>query len=332
MHFALHMTRRPTFDRTGARNGSGVELFNLPRSGREILNPQPRRLMSRLLPSSSVKFFQGLVSSHALAVLLLVLAATTAQADWPDNNTNLTKWVQGPDPTISGFDVLVGQGPPGPAATQSIILANDFKCRKTGPITDIHLWTSWFGLSGATTVPPIPITLGIWSDVPAITNASGGILSNSHPGTLLWTNTFNAGQYKVRPWSTSDEHFWDPDPAPQGVILGPDNMIWQYNFYPPAVNTFTQTGSLTAPVVYWLSMTAVNPQTTGNGPFFGWKTSTNVVFDNSVFGHLDSAGTPVGDWNELIDPTKPGRSLDLSFVVTTRSEENTSELPSLAYT
>ena len=172
--------------------------------------------------------------------LMLLLAATSAQADWPANNTNLVKWLQGPDPTINGFDVLAGPGPqPGAPA---IILANDFQCKKTGPITDIHLWTSWFGFNGSTVVPPISITLGIWTDVPA----NGTV--PSHPGTLLWTNTFNSGQYKVRPWSSSDERFWDPDPPPAGIILGPDNLIWQYNFYAPAANTFTQTGSLTAPV------------------------------------------------------------------------------------
>jgi hypothetical protein len=255
--------------------------------------------------------------------MLLALGATTARADWPINNDNNEKVTQGPDP-YNGFDILVGQGPE--TTFPPIILANDFQCFKTGQITDIHLWTSWFGLDSATTIPPIPITLGIWSDVPA-TNGPGGTVSNSHPGQLLWTNTFLPGQYKVRPWATAYEPFWDPDPAPQGIILGPDFQIWQYNFYPPAANTFTQTGSVTAPITYWLSMSVSNVQTTGAPKFFGWKTSTNVVLDNSVFGHLDAAGNPVGDWQELLAPASPvSRSLDLSFVLTT-SEVITNPLP-----
>jgi hypothetical protein len=249
---------------------------------------------------------------------LLVLATTAAYAHWPDN-PNRTKYVQWPDTSTKGFDVLATQGPPGPTGGLPIILADDFQCTETGPVTDIHLWISWLGFSGATTLPPVPITLGIWTDVPATIGPGGGLIP-SHPGQLLWTNTFvpgfGPGTYSIKFWSAAQERFWDPELPPPG-ILGADNAIWQYNFYPPATNTFTQRGMPSTPVMYWLSMTAVSLQTGAAGPFIGWKTATNQVYDNAVFGHVNAAGNPVGDWQPLIDPTLPTRNLDLSFVLTT---------------
>ena len=247
--------------------------------------------------------YSGVALPLAAAVAtLLVLAATSAQADWP--NTNATKWVQYPDPTITGYDVLAAQ----PAAgTQPLIVADDFLCRKTGPITDIHIWASWLGDQPD---PTTPITLGIWSDVPAVTNAAG--VTPSHPGSMLWSQTFGYGQYAFKAWKSADEQFWNPDPAPAGVILGPDHLIWQYNFYP--TNPFVQQGSATAPAVYWLSVSAG-----ANIKMFGWKTATNHWNDDAVYGHLDPAGGQlVGAWQELRDPKNPtGRSLDMAFALTT---------------
>jgi hypothetical protein len=247
---------------------------------------------------------------------MLALSGTTALADWPDNNTNVAKWYQFPDRSSSGYDILAGAQPPGPAGTgQSIILADDFQCTQSGPITDIHLWGSWLGLNSPTNLPPIPITLGIWTDVPGVTNAAG--TTPSHPGSLLWSQTFAAGQYQVRPVASvpNGETFWNPDPAPAGIILGSEFIIWQYNFYP--TNPFVQQVG----TVYWLSMTAGTAGQTGTTePLFGWKTTaTNHWNDDAVFGHVDSTGTPVGDWTELADPKSLAapRSLDFSFVLTT---------------
>jgi hypothetical protein len=278
--------------------------------------------------ASLLKLIQSSVRSIRTAPLLsaalclLALGAFVTRADWPDHNTNVTKWAEFPD-RYTGFDVLAGQPPPGPTGLSPfVILADDFKCTRTGPITDIHLWTSWLGLGAATaSPPPIPITLAFWSDVPAVTNADGNVIP-SHPGNMLWSQTFIPGQYIIRPWSSAQEQFWNPDPFPQGEILGPDYLIWQYNFYPDPAKLFTQTGTLKDPIIYWLSMTSGNPsQPDTSNRFFGWKTSTNQLGDNAVFGHLDATGNPLGDWNELLSPTTPTRSLDLSFVLTTPDEQ-----------
>ena len=259
----------------------------------------------------------ALVRSSAIAAAgVWLLAGTACLADWPDNNTNVAKWYQFPDRSSSGYDVLAGAPPPGPAGQGlPIVLADDFQCTRSGPITDIHIWGSWLGPEASTAVPPIPITLGIWTDVPGVTNATGS--SPSHPGQMLWSETFGAGQYQVRPVASvpNGETFWNPDPAPAGIILGSEFIIWQYNFYP--TNPFVQQLGTT----YWLSMTAGTiPGTTGSSALFGWKTTaTNHWNDDAVFGHVDPASGTVTDWKELVDPksTTPPRSLDFSFVLTT---------------
>jgi hypothetical protein len=248
---------------------------------------------------------RGLVPTLALAIAVAALAVPPAQADWP--NANATKWVQLPNTTPTGLDVLAEKLPG--STNGAIILADDFLCTKTGPITDIHLWTSWLGNQPDQT---ISFTLGIWSDVPAITNAGGGV-TPSHPGQMLWTENFLPGRYQLKYWTTSREQFFDPDVG----ILGPDTAIWQYNFYP--TNPFTQAGTTAAPIVYWLSMTAVSTGTATTGSLIGWKTSTNHWNDNAVFGHMGTNGLPLGDWNELFSPQVPAVSLDLAFALTTSS-------------
>jgi hypothetical protein len=212
--------------------------------------------------------------------------------------TNAIKWIQYPD--RKGLDVLAARA--AGTAGAPLILADDFPCRQTGPITDIHIWASWLGDTPNTA---LPITLSFWSDLPGA--------SPSRPGTLLWRQTFQPGQYELCALSSADELFWTPDPPP-GQILGPDKIIWQYNFYPS--NPFTQTGSVTAPIVYWLSVTAGT-----NTAAFGWKTATNQWNDAGVFGHLLADGiTAAGDWQPLYDPRTPGQNkrLDLAFALTTR--------------
>jgi len=157
-------------------------------------------------------------------------------ADWP--NTNATKWVQYPNETPTGYDVWM---------TQPRMLASDFLCTNTAPITDIHLWASYLN-----NIPPNTnaiFTLSIWTDLPA-----GSLGTNySRPGTRLWTQAFTNTQYQVRLWVTNvTERFWNPDITGPTGIIGSDNAIWQYNFYP--TNPFVQQGSPTAPTVYWLSV------------------------------------------------------------------------------
>ena len=128
------------------------------RNSKSPSTPELRKAVLRVSPL-------GKISALLTLAGILLLAAAPVRADWP--NTNATKWVQYPDLSF-GVDF---------AATQPLILADDFQCTNTGPITDIHIWASWIGNNPD---PNTIITLGIWTDVPAI---PGGPFS--HPGQLV---------------------------------------------------------------------------------------------------------------------------------------------------
>jgi hypothetical protein len=257
---------------------------------------------------TSLLFRKGF--SSRLALLALALSATPALGDWP--NDHPTKYYQPPDFTPAGYNILAATPPAGAGPNQPLVLADDFPCTQTGPITDIHIWASWLGDSAALNITPVPITLAIWSDVPASPTAS------SHPGVKLWTQTFLPGgalpgHYKVVPKGFAPSPFWDPDPPPAGLIMGNDSILWQYNFYTDPQNVFVQQGTATTPTNYWLSVSAGT-----NVVAFGWRASAVHYNDNAVFGHLDPSGTiALGDWVPMFDPKIPTRSLDLAFALTT---------------
>ena len=56
--------------------------------------------------------------------------------------TNSVKYVQGPN-LHGGYDVWNSSAVPPEVQDGPWVLADDFVCTNTGPITDIHLWGSW---------------------------------------------------------------------------------------------------------------------------------------------------------------------------------------------
>jgi hypothetical protein len=93
-----------------------------------------------------------------------------------------SKWVQEPDLTPGGLDVR---------ALWPKILADDFLCTKTGPITNIHIWASWLGDYADTNAV---FQLGLWSDAPAGMGFAHELIVN---GTFepAFTNAGTSGIY-----------------------------------------------------------------------------------------------------------------------------------------
>jgi HYR domain len=295
--FLLQILARAAANRSGRSPFVPPEYFQRPRCEMR-LHASPPESSSRSAPPPTA--FNGRFASLIAILALLILAVMPAHAHWP--NTNATKFVQFPDTSSNGMDIHLKNFP--------TILADDFICTNTGPITDIHLWLS--------SLQNIPTTgaqfeLSIWSDVEA--NPLTGQLS--HPGVKLWSETFNPGDYSiVVAYTNLNETFWDLDPI---TLMGPDNTLFLYNFYPR--QPYTQTGNPTNHVVYWLGVTMM-----GNEPFQGWKTSTNHLGpDFAVLGHY--AGATVTDWRTLFDPRVPAVGLDFSFALTTRPNNPTNPPP-----
>jgi hypothetical protein len=193
------------------------------------------------------------------AAVFMMLAAT-APADWNPGDPCKMLNPQLPDPT--GWDLEI--------YGSNNIKADDWTCSETGPVTDIHFWTSWQGdnIGGVThpfgNVPgPIDsISVVIAADVPAYTDKP-----YSHPGQVLWDRTFrlDLGDFTVRPYGTGTEGFsnffglWGAD----------DHQLFQQVNITEIENPFIQEVGK----IYWLEIWAAWDGIRGTNSAMGWKTS-----------------------------------------------------------
>jgi hypothetical protein len=234
-----------------------------------------------------------------LALFALVLSlALPALADWDPGMP--AKWVQMPDLSPMGVDVN---------ATLDFILADDFLCTASGPITGIHLWGSWRNDYLPFGGDPMGVffRFSIHADIPANQNPDG----YSIPGDLLWERTFQPGEFTARQFGEGPEGWMDP---PDEYGFPADYFCWQYNFRIDPTEAFFQQGSPDQPIVYWLDVQAqpIDPQA-----FFGWKTSVEHWNDDAVWGR--GVEPFMGPWFELRYPPQHemyGQSIDLAFVLT----------------
>ena len=258
---------------------------------------------------------EGDLNKAMLTTLLVVgfgvIAVTPgAKADWNPGDPYKMHWPQLPDMDPTGLDVLATYGgywfnPAGGFYEQlgNKILADDFVCTETGPITGIHIWGSW--LNNAPN-PNGYFHLSIHSDIP---DPDGTGPLYSMPGDVVWER--NVPLWEERIYGTANEQFYDPNTT---NILGPDNLVFQYNFLIDPADAHVQTAGSTN----WLDVQFVPfaPNTTN---LFGWKTSRDHFNDDAVFGdNLFPGGVPPAGWNELIYPPghmMEGQSMDLAFVI-----------------
>jgi len=239
-----------------------------------------------------MSFFARLRGPFFLALLAIVLAVGASAQVEP-------KWIQPPDLSDLGMDVN---------ATMPLILADDFECKVTGPLTNIVVWGSWYHDALPDLSPEaIMFNLSFHADIPA-TNGM-----HSMPGEVLWFTNVAPGDFSVEMEAADLAEGWmDP---PQGLYEPmADTICWRYTFSFDPETAFRQTGSTNARVVYWLDVQAM-PM----GPeLFGWKTTTleNRWNDDAVWGMGEEPFQ--GPWNELrYLPPHPfaGESVDLAFAL-----------------
>jgi len=273
------------------------------------------------------------MKNATLIAICVLISVGPAMADWDE--TQPAKWIQLPDREPTGIDVKVGLSlVPGTVEPVKKVIADDFLCKQTGFVTDIHIWGSWkydelpiFGPDGGTVGPDpggIMFKLGIWSDVPAEVDAAGNVIRHSRPGQELWSLNFGPGQFEVENAFQGPEGWYDPN---SGDFF-PDNhyMAFQYNFFIDEADAFEQMGG-PAPgeeIVYWLSVD-VDVLDMQQVAEFGWKTSKEHWNDDATWRDetwIDSPGGGFfhfGPWNELLYPDGhpfEGQSIDMAFVIT----------------
>ncbi len=212
-----------------------------------------------------------------------------------------TKWEQLPDKAPTGMDICIKK-----EDDPNRIVADDFLCTTTGPITDIEFWGSWKNdLKGTVD----KIYLSIYSDIPAGQSPSGW----STPGTQLWsmdiTNFTEALYYDLE-----DEYEWWYDPYLGTLTPNADQQIWKYSITIDPNDAFVQQGTFNQPLVYWL---AISAEISGFPPRqFGWKTR------DPNDGHFNDDAVFLDPFWLNLTYTEPhplsGDSIDMAFTIKTK--------------
>lgn len=224
-----------------------------------------------------------------VTLVLLISVAGTAMADWNLRDPHKMHYPQLPDP--DGWDVN---------ATNPNVLADDWRCSESGPVSDVHLWGSW----RHDDVGQIRnIHLSIHDNIPETPN------SHSRPGELLWERDFGPDQFAIRDIGTGEQGWYDPS---MNEWFRPDHHLFHQINIMDIKDPFIQKVG----TVYWLDVSVDVESDAGTATEqWGWKTSGSPQFmDDAVWGDFASGAT---QWNELTDPLATTKqSLDLAFVIT----------------
>lgn len=193
------------------------------------------------------------------------------------------------------------------------IMADDWQCEDTRPITDIHWWGSFIGWTQPSLPPQLPIAfhIGIWTDVPA--DPATGMFS--HPDKLIWenycdTSIWNFAGYELDPTNT------DPDRANDACFQFAQFLSQDEWFHQEPMDADG------TPNVYWVSISAIYDPTVQVLYPWGWTTRPHFFNDDAVRIHaLQSGAWPptLGDsWLDGVPVEYPqGVSWDLAFELTT---------------
>ncbi|MBN2589726.1 MAG: hypothetical protein JXA96_07680 [Sedimentisphaerales bacterium] len=212
--------------------------------------------------------------------------------DWRYGFPHKMHWPQLPDFGQTGMDVDFSKA----------ILADDFKCTSTGPITDIHFWASFIDDIQPVNEPNhLTFEIKIYSDIPA--NAD----SWSMPGNELWSQTFYPGDYTVREIKNRPSDWYDPI----SLYNKPNDhrLAFQYNFCVEK-NPFIQEEG----TIYWLSIRDI--RAANDIHKLGWKTTTKKLRwnDGAVFSLPGASG-----WLPMRYPKEHkfvGESINFAFSIT----------------
>ena len=195
-----------------------------------------------------------------------------------------------------------------------IVLADDWQCTETGPVTDIHLW---FSVKGDSVDPRDAVQrmiLLIFNDHP---DPDGEGPLYSMPDQTLWGIALSSWEFTITPYENDQQQGWY---NPFSEVLPEDHTgIWQIDACIPEELAFFQEEG----TIYWLGAYLSCSGCCGPAdPIeIGWKTSLRHWNDDAVY----SPGAP-GAWQELRDPLTC-QSMDLAFVITGPDSLGTEECP-----
>lgn len=199
------------------------------------------------------------------------------------------------------------------------VLADDFRCTASGPITNITFWGSWFfdeflfddpfqGIQN--------IHLSIHDDIPA-----GEVEEWSMPNLPAlkeWNidpnNPPQGWVVTITPEEPSLQGWYDPN---TGLFIEQNHTnYFRYDITIPEEDAFIQVSN----TIYWLDVSVhVAPGPQGETYLWGWKTTTNHWNDDAVWADLPV--TKLSQWTELYEPPYFEQSLDLAFLIDGPAEQ-----------
>jgi hypothetical protein len=170
--------------------------------------------------------------------------------------TNPGNWYNGwNEPSVYGNYILYTN-----------IVADDWLCTNSRPVTDFHWWGSFLGWPYTNWINvqlPDAFHLAIWTDVP--TNANNPF---SHPGEVIWTNIVSLGDPNLQITGVG----YDLDPRTSCLNA---EACFKFDYSLPSTNLWFPQSPGTN--IYWLSIAAIyNGGYSGPSPF-GWKTRPHTT-------------------------------------------------------
>jgi MYXO-CTERM domain-containing protein len=187
------------------------------------------------------------------------------------------------------------------------VVADDFLCTASGPITAVHFWGSWRGdqiglISN--------VELSLHTDIPADPNDP--LYPYSRPGGELWLYNswlYDPGLVTIVEAGSGTQGWYDPiTPSPGGTVIFSDHQkYYQVNVQIDPSKWYSQQ----AGTIYWLDIHVTNEVL---GTEFGWKTSLDHWNDDAVVEDYWDTLPPEIGWIELHDPDT-AVSLDMAYVV-----------------
>ena len=221
-----------------------------------------------------------------VCILLILWITGSLAADWEPYDGHKMHFPQLPDTT--GWDV--------DAEMNYTVLADDWMCSTTGPISEIYFWGSWFnGNTGTIDSLKIKILSDIPADPPSILF--------SRPGDILWEVKIESWQfYAESHWADTQEGYYIP--SGNDVFENNHNEYWGYKIqlldWMIEEDLFVQYQG----TVYWLSIQAFS-----RDGMWGWKSSQDRWNDCAVYRD------DFVDWTNMFEPTAYIDSLNLAFVI-----------------
>jgi hypothetical protein len=224
-----------------------------------------------------------------------------------------TKWSQPPVPYAEGFNgwnELSWYG-------ESQIVADDWVCTTTNPVTDIHWWGSF--LNWTQTEPPqLPdqFRITFWTDTPALPTPN----SFSHPTQCVWIVTCTNYSYEFVGWDIDPRNANAP---PEACFLFHQELKTNEWFHQEL-----NPGGTGPTNIWWISIAAVYYNQFPQYPW-GWKTrprdTNSLAPDDAVRIYRPTAPVPGDFWQGVGEPIYyPYRtnSWDMAFYLTTRAHED----------